>query len=43
MTISTILMRLALVLYYGIITTARVVTISENLGKPVILQPGNCE
>ena len=27
----------------GIIATARVVTMSENLGKPVILQPGNRE
>jgi hypothetical protein len=27
----------------GIIATARVVTLSENIGKPVILQPGNRE
>jgi hypothetical protein len=27
----------------GIIATARVVTMSENIGKPVVLQPGNRE
>jgi hypothetical protein len=27
----------------GIIATAKVVTLSENMGKPVILQPGNQE
>jgi hypothetical protein len=27
----------------GIIATAIVTTIAENIGKPVVLQPGNCE